>query len=286
MKSRNVQSHSSENLREQHIISRKGKTSTPFTNNTAQKIMSNKSRKLFTIGYADNTMTDYILGHFIRHGVIVNGAIFLKSPMKRSWRRLRHKIKARGFKAAFKRTFENQLIRKKQISQIIQNQIDQVFFVDKINSVEVRDILTSNKVELLILTSTPIIKSIILDIEGLTILNAHTGWLPRYRGLDANIKAMRDRHPLGISVHRVTKKIDGGEIYLREKFDIDPKGDILRQMDEKELELCGKLLVEAVRLMNQNKLNPIAQFEPLGKYEPCLTKDERNRIIRNVKRTL
>jgi len=248
--------------------------------------MSNKRIKLFTIGYADNTMTDFILDYFIRHGAIVNGAIFLKSPMKRSWRRFRHKIGARGFKAAFKRIFENQLVRKKKISHILQSQIGQVFFVDKINSEEVRDILTSNKVELLILTSTPIIKSIILDIEGLTILNAHTGWLPLYRGLDANIKAMRDRNHLGVSVHKVTKKIDGGEIYLREKFGIDPKGDILKQMDEKELELCGKLLVEAVGLLNQNNLNPIAQSEPLGKYEPRLTKDERNRIIRNVKRTL
>ena len=254
-------------------------------NSTEQKNAGDRRTKLFTIGYADNAMTNFILDYFTRQGVVVDGVIFLKSSLKRSWKRLLHKIKARGLIAAFKRIFENLFVRKTQISQIYQNQIDKVFFVEKINSEEVRDILTENRVELLILTSTPIIKSIILDIEGLTILNAHTGWLPQYRGLDANIKSMRDGHHLGVSVHKVTKKIDGGEVYLREKFEIDPRGDILRHMDKKELELSGKLYVEAIRLMNQNKLTALAPSEPLGKYEPRLTKEERDKIIKDMKRT-
>ena len=108
--------------------------------------------------------------------------------------------------------------------------------------------------------------------------------LPKYRGLDANIKAMRDDSQLGVSIHRVTKKIDAGEVYLREGFEIDSKGDILRQMDEKELKLSAELLAKAVELMNKNKLKPITQDEPLGKYEPSIPKNERNRIIKEVKR--
>ena len=240
--------------------------------------------KLFTIGYADNTMTNYILDYFVRHGVTVDGAIFIKSPLKRSWKRLLQKVKARGIGSALKRAFENLFSRKQRISQISRSYVDKVYFIDEVNSEEVRDILTANQVSFLILTSTPIIKPIILDIEGLTILNAHTGWLPQYRGLDANIKAMRDGHHLGVSVHKVTKKIDGGEIYLRQRFDIDFKGDILKQMDEKELELSGKLLVEAIGLMKADKLTPIAQAEPLGKYEPRLTKEQRKKIIADVKK--
>ena len=239
---------------------------------------------LFTIGYADNAMTNYILDYFLRHGVTVDGVIFIKSPLKRNWKRLLQKLKARGITAAVKRAIENLFVRKKKISQISRSYIKKIYFVDEVNSEEVRDILTSNQVSLLILTSTPIIKPIILDIEGLTILNAHTGWLPKYRGLDANIKAMRDGHHLGVSVHKVTKKIDGGEIYLRQKFDVDPTGDVLEQMDEKELELSGKLLVEAIGLMKENKLKPIAQAEPLGKYEPRLTNKQRKKIIADVKR--
>jgi len=219
----------------------------------------------------------YILDYLIRHGVIIDGVIFCKSQLKHSWERLRKKIKMRGFMPALKRIYENLLVRRKEISQICHRHIDKVFFVDKINSKEVRDILISNEVELLILTSTPIIKSIILDIDGLTIINAHTGWLPKYRGLDANLKALRDGHRPGISVHKVTKKIDGGEVYLRENFDIDYDGDILQKMDD---------LVKAVNLMSRDALKPIAQSEPLGKYEPPLTKKERNKIIQELKRKL
>ncbi len=246
--------------------------------------MTNKNIKLFTIGYADNAMTNYILEYFMHHEVTVDGAIFIKSPMKRSYKRLLHKIKSRGIIAANKRVFENIFVRKKRISQISRSYLGKVYFVDEINSEEVRNILIANQVRLLILTSTPIIKPIILDIEGLTILNAHTGWLPKYRGLDANLKAMRDGHHLGVSVHKVTKKVDGGEVYLRQKFEINFNGDILRQMDEKELELSGKLLIEAIDLMNENSLKPIALSEPLGKYEPRLTKKEINKVIEDVKR--
>ena len=247
--------------------------------------MGTRKIKLFTIGYFDNTSTSYLLDYLLGHGVIVDGAILCKSQLKRDWKRLIKKIKMRGFIPALKRIYENLFVRKKEISQIYNRHIDKVFSVDKINSEEVRDILISNKVDLLILTSTPIIKPIILDIDGLTILNAHTGCLPKYRGLDANLKAMRDGHQLGVSIHKVTKRIDAGEVYLRENFHLDYNGDILKQVDEKELQYSGKLLVEAVNLINKGMLKPIAQSEPLGKYEPPLTKKERIRIIRNLKTT-
>lgn len=247
--------------------------------------LDSKKPKLFTIGYSDNTSTGYLLDYLINHGVIVDGAIFCKSQLKRNLRRLIKKARMRGIIPTLGRIFENQFLRKKEVAEICKQNIEKVFFVDKFNSEAVRDILISNRADLLILTSTPIIKSIILDIEGLTILNAHTGWLPKYRGLDANLKAFRDGHQPGVSVHKVTKKIDGGEVYLRENFNIKDSCNILKQMDEKELQLSSKLLVETVNLIRRNKLQPIAQDEPIGKYEPPLSKNERKRILKEVSRT-
>ena len=246
--------------------------------------MDARKVKLFTIGYSDNTETNFLLTYFIQNGINIDGVIFAKSQIGRDWKRLLKKIRMRGFTSALKRICENLTVRKKQISQLCHQNIDQVFFVEEINSEEVRDILISNKVELLILTTVHIIKPIIIDIDGLTILNAHTGWLPKYRGLDCNLKALRDGYQLGLSVHKVTKKIDAGETYFRESFQIDTDGDILKQMDEKELQLSGKLFAEAVNLMSKNMLKPIAQDEPLGKYEPRLTKQQRNQILRDIKR--
>ena len=63
---------------------------------------------------------------------------------------------------------------------------------------------------------------------------------------------------------------------------IDPKGDILKQIDERELQISGKLLVEAINLKSRNKLKPIAQSEPLGKYEPFISKNKKKIILKNA----
>jgi methionyl-tRNA formyltransferase len=246
--------------------------------------MSIRKVKIFAIGYSDNTSTSYLLDYLIKHGVTIDGVIFPKNQLKLSWRRLVKKIQVRGIIPAIRRIAENLILRKKQISKICQQYIDKVFFVDNLNSEEVREILISNGAELLLLTATPIIESIIIDIDGLTILNAHTGWLPAYRGLDGNLKALRDGHQLGVSIHKVAEKIDAGEIYLRENFQVNYNNDILRQVDEGELKLAGKLLVEAVNLYSKNMLKPIATSEKLGKYEPPLTKKEKGRIIQELQK--
>jgi methionyl-tRNA formyltransferase len=240
--------------------------------------------KTFAIGYSDNTSTSYLLDYLIKHGAIIDGVIFPKNQLELSWKRLVKKIQVRGIVPAIRRIAENLMLRKKQISQICKRHIDKVFFVDNLNSEEVKEILVSNAVELLLLTATPIIESIIIDIDGLTILNAHTGWLPTYRGLDGNLKALRDGRQPGVSIHKVTAKIDAGEIYIRENFQINYKDDILKQVDEKELELAGKLLVEAVNLYGKNMLKPISPSEELGKYEPPISKKEKKRIIQGLQK--
>lgn len=246
--------------------------------------MSIRQGKTFAIGYSDNTSTSYLLDYLIKHNVIINGVIFPRNHLRLSWRRLAKKMQVRGIIPAIKRIPENLIVRRKQISEICRQYIEKVYFVDNLNSEEVKEILISNGVELLLLTATPIIKPIIIDIEGLTILNTHTGWLPEYRGLDGNLKALRDGHQLGVSIHKVTEKLDAGEIYLREKFEIDYNNDILKQIDEKELKLAGELLVEAVKLYSEDRLVSIATSEKLGKYEPAVSRKEKRKIIEGLQR--
>src|SRR3989304_7874556 len=173
--------------------------------------MNGKDLNIYVIGYSDNKSTSYLLDFLSRNGVAIKGAIFPRNQVKLSWKRLAKKIQVRGFHPAIRRIYENIFIRRGQIAKICRDRIKQVFIVDHVNSKEVREILVSNQVDLVLLTATPIIKPILIDIKRLTILNAHTGWLPRYRGLDANLKALRDNHDPGVSVHKVTEKIDAGE---------------------------------------------------------------------------
>ena len=241
---------------------------------------------IFLIGYSDNTSTAYLMDYLINHGVDIDGVIFPKNKLKRIWKRLTKKFQVRGLVPTLRRIPENLLLRKRHISEICHKSGCNVFYVNDINSKEAREILITNHVELLLLTATPIIKSIIIDIEGMTILNPHTGWLPQYRGLDANLKALRDGHQLGVSVHRVTEKIDAGEVYIRKSFKIHCDGDILEQLDREELKLQGKLLFDAVELHRKNMLKPIALSEQLCGYEPPLSKKEKKRIITELKQHL
>src|SRR3972149_397408 len=160
--------------------------------------------KIYALGYSESASTSYLLNYLISNGVSIEGVIFPKNTLTRSWRRLAQKARLRGVYPTIRRALENQALRKKQISQICQEHINKVFYVDDINSDQVREILVSHNVDLLILTATPIIKPILIDINGLVILNAHTGWLPDYRGLDANLNALRDGHHPGVSIHKVT----------------------------------------------------------------------------------
>ena len=249
-----------------------------------ENLMHMGNKKIFALGYSDNTSTSYLLDYLIKNGVIIDGVIFPKNHFKRSWKRLVMKIKVRGFMPAIKRIVENLMVRKKQISEIYRQHVEKVFFVEEINSDEVREILITNHVGLLLLTATPIIKSTIIDVDGLKILNAHTGWLPNYRGLDANIKALRDGNSPGVSIHKVTQKIDAGEIYIREKFEINYNENILNQIDQKELELAGKLFVKAINLYRKNMLKPIVTPKQLSKYEPPLTLKEKKRILQELRK--
>ena len=212
--------------------------------------------------------------------------LFIKVPAKNNLslnaRRLLLKLRLRGVSSTLKRCFENLLVRKQQVVHLCNEHITHSFTVQHINSEKTRKILIDNAVDLLILTSTPIIKPILIDIDGLTILNAHTGWLPAYRGLDANLKALKDGHQPGVTIHKVVNKIDAGEIYLRSHFSINSNGNLLRQMDEKELKLAGKLLVRAINLKKENRLKPIAFLEPLGRYEPPLSKREKEVLLRKL----
>ena len=58
--------------------------------------MSSDELKIFTVGYADNTMTSYLLNYFIKQGVQIGGVIFIKNKIRRDWKRFVHKLKMRG----------------------------------------------------------------------------------------------------------------------------------------------------------------------------------------------
>ena len=50
--------------------------------------MAEEKVTVFTIGYSDNTSTAYLLDYLIKHGVVIEGAIFAKNGLNHNWKRL------------------------------------------------------------------------------------------------------------------------------------------------------------------------------------------------------
>ena len=66
-------------------------------------------------------------------------------------------------------------------------------------------------------------KTFIKKFEG-KIINIHPSLLPKYKGLDTHIKAIKNKDKFaGCTVHYVTEKLDSGKIILQKKIEISAK---------------------------------------------------------------
>jgi len=98
--------------------------------------------------------------------------------------------------------------------------------LNSVNSEQFISLIKKNKYELIVSYNCPqIINSENLDqISKLNIklVNFHPGILPKYRGLFTNFYSLKNKErEAGITLHKISKKIDGGEILSIFKIPIE-----------------------------------------------------------------
>ena len=82
--------------------------------------------------------------------------------------------------------------------------------------------------------------------EQVKAINLHPSLLPRHKGLHAIEKSYADLFPEGgVSVHRVSSELDGGEIILQKK--IHKMGLSFGQYEEKIKMIEKEALIEAIK---------------------------------------
>lgn len=59
-----------------------------------------------------------------------------------------------------------------------------------------------------------ILRPMLLDVDGVTFLNAHDGRVPRYRGMHCCLWAIYNHDPIYATVHRMDHGIDTGDVLL------------------------------------------------------------------------
>ena len=139
--------------------------------------------------------------------------------------------------------------------------------VDVITDVNVNDLefkknLSSLDLDLIIVSSFhQIIKDEIIKLPKKGIINFHPSLLPKYRGPNPlNWVLLNSEKFTGVTVHKLVKKIDGGDILLQKKYKILPfqcLGELFKELAF----LSGSMSKDVIELFKKDNLEFIAQDE-------------------------
>jgi len=98
-----------------------------------------------------------------------------------------------------------------------------------INSTQIVDFINKNKPDFLLCAHfNQLLKAPVLSINDIQFINIHPSLLPSYKGVDPVFFAMRDNaKDLGVTLHKMDKDFDSGDILLQTKIKMDTTNSLL-----------------------------------------------------------
>lgn len=99
------------------------------------------------------------------------------------------------------------------------------------------------------------------------VINAHPGYLPNVRGLDALKWAVIEHQPIGVTTHRIGMYVDAGEILERCMVPIY-KNDTFHRVAERQYQLEIQMLVSAIQKIDHVELFTDGENYPVHKRMP------------------
>jgi methionyl-tRNA formyltransferase len=120
----------------------------------------------------------------------------------------------------------------------------------------------------LIVCNSGVLKEKVLNLPDKIFLNIHASELPRYRGMNNVEWALYENNALYVTVHKISRGIDEGDILYQEKIDL--RGQNLKQINDyrqycffKSNQTTGKAIKKLIN-------NEIAFVEQEKKQEPLM----------------
>lgn len=126
-------------------------------------------------------------------------------------------------------------------------------FVEDINSEETAKGVKQVEPDLIIDHGTSLVKNHIIDLAPLA-LNLHWGLSPYYRGVMCTHQALLnwDTQNIGVTIHKLAKKIDGGDVLGQSRLEIEATDNIHRITSR--LSWHGtEILIRVIRHMKEGK---------------------------------
>ena len=114
----------------------------------------------------------------------------------------------------------------------------------------------------------------LLKIDKVIFINIHASLLPKWRGAAPIQRAiMNSDTETGISIMKITPRLDAGPVMLKEKIKIS-KEITHQDLSEKLSEIGAKLILESIKLIENNEANFIEQNESEATYAKKIQKKE------------
>ncbi|MDH3636969.1 MAG: formyltransferase family protein [Gammaproteobacteria bacterium] len=116
-----------------------------------------------------------------------------------------------------------------------------------LNSPEAVRAMAEIRPHMMVVFGTRKLSQSVIDICPSGAFNIHTGDPEKYRGLDANLWAIyhRDFDAVSVTMHRLTAKLDGGDILATRAVPIDPKMSLF-QLRCASTEVAIELSLQAI----------------------------------------
>ena len=139
------------------------------------------------------------------------------------------------------------------------------------------DVLKTFHADLIIVVAFgQILREGILKMPKHGCFNLHASLLPKYRGAAPVQRAiMEGEKETGVTVQRMVKKLDAGDVFLQEKVEILP-GETSGELLVRLAEVGGDLLFKALKKIEAGEVQYIPQEESLASYAKKIEKAESN----------
>jgi folate-dependent phosphoribosylglycinamide formyltransferase PurN len=140
-----------------------------------------------------------------------------------------------------------------------------VFEVKNHSSEKTKNIILNRGIDyLLMVSSNWLLKEPIISIKNSKIINAHSGWLPKHKGLDSIPWSLKENDKVGLTTHFIDSGIDSGAILRFYGVKIE-KGDNLNAIHKKVGNLQPIAFYDTLIGLERNDITPQNQDD---KYRP------------------
>jgi len=246
--------------------------------------MVNRKLKIVIFAYPDNPAGSYFIRSMFHQKIHVSAVLVELKSKQLNWKRAREKIAKDGFKVTMQRIAQIMQLKRTRntIVQLADESGIPVYQVENMNSHICADYLDQIKPDLIVIASAPILNKNIFSRAKIGCLNAHPGWLPKYRGIGANAYAVYQGDLPGITIHWVDDGIDTGSIILRKSIKVLPK-DTIAKINDRATRLGAEMMADVIKRIECDNIKSVRVKEPKGKLYRAMPYKEAKKINKMLK---